>query len=84
MPQLERLHAANYRAHVLWSPRTTTTEPTRPEACAPQLERENPHATTREEKTRIPQLERSLCAATKIPHAATKDPTQPKINKINI
>ena len=38
----------NYRAYVLWSPRTTTTEPMRPRAHMPQLERENPHATTRE------------------------------------
>ena len=54
------------------SPRPQTTEPTQPGAHAPQLERENLHAATREEKDRVPQLERSLCAATKIPHAATK------------
>ena len=29
-------------------PRATTTEPTRPGACAQQLERENPRVTTRE------------------------------------
>ena len=33
----------NKRAHVL-----LITEPTRSEACVPQLERENPHATTGE------------------------------------
>ena len=37
------LECLNERAHV-----PQTTEPTRPGACAPQLERENPHATTRE------------------------------------
>ena len=46
-PQLGSLRAANYRAHVLWNPSATTTEPTCPGTCAPQL-RENPHATTRE------------------------------------
>ena len=30
------------------SPHTATAEPTRPGSCAPQLERENPHAATRE------------------------------------
>ena len=43
------LHATNYRAHALWSPRATTTGPTYPGACVPQLERENPRTTTREE-----------------------------------
>ena len=37
----------NTRARVL-----QTTEPTRPGARAPQLERENPHATTREKPAR--------------------------------
>ena len=43
------------------SPCATTTEPTHPGACAPQLERENLHATTREkpvrcnERSRMPQ-----------------------------
>ena len=32
-------------------------------------------ATTREEKTHTPQLERSPCAVTKSPHTAMKDPT---------
>ena len=40
--------AASYRAHALWTPHATTTEPMHPGACAPQLERENPHAITRE------------------------------------
>ena len=34
------------------NPRTTTTELTCPGTRAPQLERENPHATTREKPTR--------------------------------
>ena len=51
VPQLESLTAANYGAHMLWNLRATTTEPTHPGACAPQLERENPHATTREKPT---------------------------------
>ena len=38
----------NYRAHMLWTPHTTTKEPTHPGAHTPQLERENPHSTTRE------------------------------------
>ena len=44
------------------SPRATTSESTRPGACAPQLE----------DKTHTPQLERSPHAATKSPHTATK------------
>ena len=40
--------ATNYRAHTPWNPHATTTEATYAGACAPQLERENPHATTRE------------------------------------
>ena len=36
------------RALQLECPRAATTEPTRSGAHAPQLERENPHATTRE------------------------------------
>ena len=40
-------------------------------------------ATTREEKTCTPQLERSPRAATKDPACHNQDPTQPKINKIN-
>ena len=35
-------------------------------------------ATTREEKTRTPQLERSLHTKMKCPHAATKNPTLPQ------
>ena len=42
----------NYRAHALWSPCTTTTEPTCPGAHTPQLETENPHTTTREKPER--------------------------------
>ena len=34
--------AANYRAHVLWNPHTTTTERKRPGACTPQLEKTKP------------------------------------------
>ena len=48
VPQLENACAANYRAHTLWNLRATTTEPTCPGACSPQLEKRNPHATTRE------------------------------------
>ena len=50
----------------------------------------SPRATTREEKTSTPQLERSphaatknLCAATKDPVCPNQDLTQPKINKTN-
>ena len=35
-PQLESLHAANYRAHAPWSPHTTAREE---KTCTPQLER---------------------------------------------
>ena len=51
-----------------------TTEPTRPGACAPQLERENPHATTREkpvhhnERSHMPQ--RRSCVPQLRPNAA--------------
>ena len=38
-PQLESLHAANYRAHTLWNLRAITTEPMCPGACTPKLER---------------------------------------------
>ena len=48
VPQWESPSAANYRAHVLWNPCATTTEPTHPGACVPQLERENLNATSRE------------------------------------
>ena len=54
--------AANYRAHALCSPRTTTTEPTCPGAYAPQLEKRKPAATTGEKpvrcnkRSRVPQL----------------------------
>ena len=47
MPQLESPHAANYRAHTLWSPCATITEPTHSGAHAPQLER-SPHAATKD------------------------------------
>ena len=49
--------AANYRAHVIWNLRTTTTEPMCPGACTQQLERETPHAT----------IEKSPSAAMKDP-----------------
>ena len=56
-----------------------TTEPTRPGAQAPQLERENPHATTNSpcRKEKIPH------ASMKIPHATTKTRRSQKIKKIN-
>ena len=54
----------NERAHM-----PQTTEPMHSGAPVPQLERENPHATTREKPT--PQLERPS-ATRKIPHASTK------------
>ena len=47
----ESLPAANYRAHALWNPHATTTEPTCPGACMPQLEKRKSAATTRENPT---------------------------------
>ena len=62
-PQLESLHAADYRVHALWNLWTTTTELTCPGDCTPQLEKR---------KTRTLQLERSPRATMKSPRAATK------------
>ena len=69
------LSCLNKRARML-----QTTEPTRPGACVPQLEREktrtpqlereNLHAATREKPAR--HNKKIPCASTKIPHAATK------------
>ena len=61
----------NKRAHV-----PQTTEPTRPGACMPQLERENLHATTREKpvhlnrRSRVPQ--RASCTLQLRPNTAKK------------
>ena len=54
--------AANYRPHALWNPRTTITEPMRPGARAPQLER-SPRTKTK-----------SPSAATKDPACLSEDP----------
>ena len=63
VPQLESLHEANYKAHTLWNPHATTTEPKYPGTHAPQVERENPHTTARE---------KPACRNRKSPHAAMK------------
>ena len=62
----------NERAHV-----PQTTEPMRPGTHAPQLKRENPHATTREKPVRhkkepTHRTEKIPHASTQIPSAATK------------
>ena len=80
MPQWESPCAVNYRVHALWTLCTTTTEPMRPGACAPQLERENPHATTREK----PVLQQKIPhASRKTTGAATKTWRSKKKNKEN-
>ena len=65
------LACLNKRARML-----QTTEPTHPGAHTPQLERENPHATTREKPARYnkePAPQRMIPhASAKIPRAATK------------
>ena len=58
-----------------------TTEPTCSGALAPQLERENPHATTREKPV---QQQKILHATVKTPCATTKTRRRKKIKKINI
>ena len=56
------VRAANYRAHALWSPSATTSEPTCPGAHAPQLEREKParrnwrEARMPQRRSHVPQL----------------------------
>ena len=72
VPQLESLCAINYRAHVLWNPRTTTTEPTCPEASAPQRETPAPQWRACVPQWKIPH------ASKKIPRAATKTRYSPK------
>ena len=68
----------NYRAHV-----PQTTEPMRPGARAPQLERENPHAATREKPTHR-KKEHTHCnkrdpvCLNEDPTCRNEDPTQPK------
>ena len=52
------------------SPRTTTTEPVCPGARMPQLERQNPHATTREKP------KQTACRNQKI---LNKDPSVPQL-----
>ena len=56
----------NKRAHV-----PPTTEPMYPGACAPQLERESVHSTTRENPMHCNE-EPVCCKKKKIPHATTK------------
>ena len=63
----QSLHAANY---TLWNLRTTTTEAMCPGAWAPQLERENPHAATREKPAH--HNEEPACLSKDPPCAATK------------
>ena len=70
-PTTTELAQLNERASML-----QTTEPTCPGAHAPQLDRENPHTTTREKSEHCnrdgaPQ-QKIPHASMKIPHAATK------------
>ena len=61
-----------------------TTELTHPGARAPQLERENPHATTREKPKQTARHHKRIPhASTKIPCAAAKTRHSQKKRKIN-